>query len=254
MKSAFWFSTILRLIPAFVALACTVATAADVRVLAPNAVKDSIVEVVSQFERSTGHKIVISWSGTEAITKRISEGEIADVVINASQNIDRLSVGGKLVQDTRTDFAKSSIGVAVQASVPKPDVSSVEGLRQALLIAKSIVISSGTSGRYLSELFDRLGIGDQIKSKVKQPPSGAQIGDLLARGEAELGFQQVSELIHVKGIQFVGPLPQEIQNFTVYSGAVHRQAPQPDAARLFLQALHGLDAAESVRKSGMEPI
>src|SRR6266542_3882779 len=254
MKSAFWFSTILRLIPAFVALACTVATAADVRVLAPNAVKDSIVEVISQFERSTGHKIVISWSGTEAITKRISEGEIADVVINASQNIDRLSVRGKLVQDTRTDFAKSSIGVAVQASVPKPDVSSVEGLRQALLTAKSIVISSGTSGRYLSELFDRLGIGDQIKSKVKQPPSGAQIGDLLARGEAELGFQQVSELIHVKGIQFVGPLPEEIQNFTVYSGAVHSQAPQPDAARVFLKALHGLDAAESVRKSGMEPI
>jgi molybdate transport system substrate-binding protein len=245
---------VIRSLAASSAVVCLQAAAADVRVLAPNAAKESVVEAAANFEKASGLKVNISWTGTEAITKRISEGEVVDIVVNAAQNIDRLTADGKLSQGTRTDFAKSSIGVAVMPSAPRPDVSSIEGLKSALLAAKSIVISSGTSGRYLSDLFGRLGVGEQIKAKVKQPPSGAQIGDLLAAGEAELGFQQVSELINVKGIQYLGPLPAEIQSYTVYAGAMHSQAPQPEAARAFLRALRQAETAAAVKKSGMEPL
>lgn len=243
-----------RLLCAGTAVTCLQATAADIRVLAPNAAKESVSEAVITFEKSSGNKVIVSWAGTESITKRITEGEVVDVVVNAAQNIDRLTTEGKLLQGSRTDFARSSIGVAVAPSAPRPDVSSVAGLRSALLGAKSIVISSGTSGRYLSDLFSRLGVGEQIKGKVKQPPSGAQIGDILAAGEAELGFQQISELLHVKGIQFLGPIPAEIQSYTIYSGAAHSQAPQPVAAQAFLRVLRQPETAAVVRKSGMEPL
>ena len=235
-------------------MACIQATAADVRVLAPNAARESISEAVANFEKSSGHKVIASWTGTEAITKRITEGEVVDIVINAAENIDRLTTDGKLSPDSRTDFAKSSIGVAVALSVPRPDVSTIEGLKSTLLAAKSIVISSGTSGRYLHELFDSLGVGEQIKVKIRQPPSGAQIGEFLATGQAELGFQQVSELVHVSGIQFLGPLPAELQRYTIYSGAAHSRAPQPEAARAFLKVLRQPETAAVVKKSGMEPL
>lgn len=243
-----------RMLSTGVAFACIHASAAEIRVLAPNAAKESVTEAILSFEKSSGHKVTISWSGTEAITKRIAEGEIVDVVVNAAQNIDRLTTDGKLSQGSRTDFARSSVGAAVAPSAPRPDISSTEGLKAALLAAKSIVISSGTSGRYLSELFVKLGVSEQIKAKVKQPPSGAQIGDFLAAGEAELGFQQVSELIHVKGIQFLGPLPAELQNYTIYAGAAHSQASQPEAARALLKALRQPETAAVVKKSGMEPL
>lgn len=243
-----------RLICAGATVACLQATAADVRVLAPNAAKESVSAAITTFEKSSGNKVIVSWAGTEAITKRINEGEVVDVVVNAAQNIDRLTTEGKLSQGSRTDFARSSIGVAVAPTAARPDISSIEGLKSALLSARSIAISSGTSGRYLSDLFGKLGVWEQIKTKVKQPPSGAQIGDMLATGEAELGFQQVSELLHVKGIQFLGPIPAEIQSFTIYSGAAHSQASQPEAAQAFLKLLRHAETAAVVRNSGMEPI
>jgi molybdate transport system substrate-binding protein len=230
------------------------AVAADVSILAPNAVKEAVLEAVTLFENSSGHKVVATWSGTEAITRRISDGEVVDVVINASQNIDRLTAEGKLSLERRTDFARSSIGVAVTLSAPNADLSSINGLKSALLSAKSIVISSGTSGRYLSELFVRLGISEQVSAKLIQPPSGTQIGDILAANEAELGFQQVSELIHVKGIRYLGRLPTEIQSYTLYSGAMHALAPQPEVAREFLNLLRSAEIAAAINKSGMDPM
>lgn len=254
MKPLFIAAFAFRTMCAASALAGIQAIAADIRVLAPNAAKESVSEAVSSFEKSSGHRVIVSWTGTEAITKRITEGEVVDVVVNAAQNIDRLTNEGKLLQGSRTDFARSSIGVATAPSVPRPDISSVEGLKSALLAAKSILISSGTSGRHLSDTFDKLGVGEQIKIKVKQPPSGAQIGALLAAGEAELGFQQVSELVHVKGIQYLGPLPAELQSYTIYSGAAHKQAAQPEAARALLKALRQPETAGVVSRSGMEPL
>jgi len=236
------------------AIVCLHATAADVRVVAPNASREAISEAASRFEKSSGHRVIISWTGTEAITKRIMDGEVADIVVNAAQNIERLSSDGKLLQGSRTDFARSSIGIALAPGLPRPDISSIDGLKATLLAAKSIVISSGTSGRHLADLFARLGVREQIKTKIRQPPSGVQIGDFLASGEVELGFQQVSELIHVQGIQFLGPLPEELQSYTIYAAAAHSQAAQPEAAQAFLMTLRQPETAVVVRQSGMEPM
>jgi molybdate transport system substrate-binding protein len=192
--------------------------------------------------------------GNEAITKRVAEGEVVDVVVNAAQNIDRQSKDGKLAAATRTDFARSGIGVAVPASAAKVDVSTVDALRATLLAARAVVVSSGTSGRHMVEVFAKLGVGEQVKAKTKQPPSGAQIADFLASGDADIGFQQVSELLHAKGIHYLGPVPAELQNYTIYSAAIHTSAVNADAAKALLAAFRSPSTQAVVRASGMEPI
>jgi molybdate transport system substrate-binding protein len=157
------------------------------------------------------------------------------------------------VDGSRVDFAKSGIGVAVRVGIPRTDISSIDALKQLLLQAKSIAVSSGTSGRYLAELFQRLGIAEQIKDKVRQPPSGTQIGEMLSSGEVDLGFQQISELIHVSGIEYLGPLPSAIQSITVYSAGVHSAASAPATARTFLKMLTAPEFGALIRKTGMEP-
>jgi molybdate transport system substrate-binding protein len=230
------------------------ALAADLKVIAPNAVKESVSDIAAHFERESGHRIVLAWGGSEAIYKRIAAGEIFDVVLNTAQNIDRQVTDEKLVAGSRMDFAKSGVGVAVRAGMSRPDVSTVEALRAALLNATSIAISSGASGRYLESLFRRLDVSEQIKHKIKQPPSGAQIGDLLAQGEAELGFQQITELLHAPGVDFLGPLPAEIQNYTVWSAGLHASSPSPDIGRAFIKALGSPEASSSIKKTGMAPM
>jgi molybdate transport system substrate-binding protein len=234
--------------------AVTGAQAQELKVVAPNAVKEAVVEVATQFEKDTGRRIAFTWGGSEAIARRIDAGEVFDVVVNTSEGVERMATAGKVVAGSRSDFARSAVAVAVRAGLPRPDVSSEAGLKAALLEAQSIAISSGASGRYLERLFQRLGVAEQIKAKVKQPPSGAQIGDMLARGEADLGFQQVTELMHAKGFQYLGPLPAELQNYTVWSAGVHGSAPQAEAARAFSQALRGPGAGEAMRKTGLEPM
>jgi molybdate transport system substrate-binding protein len=241
------------LLLAALGLACS-AMAAEIRVLAPNAAKESVSEAISVFEKATGHKVVIAWSGTEAITKRIAEGDVVDVVVNAAQNIDRQSKDGKLAAATRTDFARSGIGVAVPASAARVDVSTADALKAALLSARTVVVSSGTSGRHMVEVFAKLGVGEQLKAKTKQPPSGAQIADFLAAGEADLGFQQISELLHAKGIHYLGPVPADLQNYTIYSAAIHASAANADGAKALLAALRSPSTQAVVRASGMEPI
>lgn len=230
------------------------ALAAELKVVAPNAVKESIVEIAARFEKEAGHKLVLSWAGSEAISKRVGDGDVFDVVINTSTGIDRLAKDGKLVAPTKRDFARSAIAVAVKPGVARPDISTVEGLRRALLNAQSIAISSGASGRYLEQLFQKLGVADEIKTRIKQPPSGAQIGDMLARGEAELGFQQVTELMHAKGFQYLGPLPAEVQSYTIWSLAVHAGSKERETAAAFISAASGPQAAAAIRSSGMEPM
>ena len=244
---------IATLLLASLGLACS-AVAAEIRVLAPNAAKESVSEAISVYEQATGHKVVVAWTGTEAITKRVAEGEVVDVVVNAAQNIDRQSKDGKLMGETRTDFARSSIGVAVPASAARVDVSTADALKAALLSARTIVVSSGTSGRHMVEVFAQLGVGEQLKAKTKQPPSGAQIAEFLAAGEADLGFQQVSELMHAKGIHYLGSIPANLQYYTIYSAALHASAANADAAKALLGALRSPTVQAIVRTSGMEPI
>ncbi len=227
--------------------------AAEIKLIAANAVKASVLEIIANFEKSSGHKVVAVWSGTDAIAKRVDSGEVFDVVVIAAQNVDKLAQEGKVIAGSKTDFAKSGVGVAVRSGLPRPDVSSSEAVKRAVLGAGSVAYSSGPSGYYLVELFKKLGIFDQIKDKIRQPPSGAQVGELVARGEADLGFQQISELINVKGIDYLGPLPPEIQNITVYSAGLLTASPAPDAAKAFIRLLAAPESAAPIKKIGMDP-
>jgi molybdate transport system substrate-binding protein len=229
------------------------AGAAEVKVMAVNAVKEAYVELVAGFEKSSGHKVTTIWGGSENIAKRVGDGEVADLVFSTASNIDKLILAGKLVAGSRADFAKSSVGVAVRSGLPKPDISSGEAVRKAVLSAKSVAYSSGASGFYLAELFKKMGIADQIKDKLVQVQSGVQIGELVARGEADLGFQQVSELVHVKGIDYLGPLPSDIQNITVFSAGLHAAAPAPEAAKALVKFLTASEAGPAIKKTGLEP-
>ena len=234
-------------------IGATTTHAAEVKLIASAALREAVLELVPAFENATGHKVITLWAGSEAIAKRIRGGEVADIALAAATNIDRLIAEGKLAAGSRADVAKSGIGVAVRAGLPKPDISTGEAVKTAVLAAKSVAYSSGPSGFYLVDLFKRMGIADQIKDKVKQTPSGVQVGEVVARGEAELGFQQVSELLHLKGIHYVGPLPADIQHVTVFSAGVHKAAPEPDAARALLKFLTAPEAHPIIRKTGMEP-
>ena len=240
----------------FIVVAMTgvnVAQAIELKVMAASAVKEAYLELVSDFENSSGNKVITIWGGTEGLAKRISGGEVVDIVIVAAPNIDKLIMEGKLVAGSRADIAKSGVGIALRTGLPKPDISSAEAVKRAVLAATSVAYSTGPSGFYIADLFKKMGITDQIKDKVRQPASGAPLGELVARGEADLGFEQISNLLHVKGIDYLGPLPPEIQNITIYSAGVHAQAPSPDAARALVKFLTAPEAGPIIKKIGMEP-
>lgn len=229
------------------------AQAAEIKLIASAAVKEAVLDLVPAFEKASGHKVTTVWAGTEAIAKRVGGGEIVDIVLIAAPNIDKLIAEGELVAGSRADVAKSGIGVAVRAGLPRPDISSGEAIKNAVLAARSVAYSSGPSGFYLADLFKKMGIAEQIKDKVQQTPSGVQVGELVARGVADLGFQQVSELLHLQGIQYLGPLPPGIQHVTIFSAGLHRAAPEPAAAKALVKFLTAPEAGPFISKSGMEP-
>jgi molybdate transport system substrate-binding protein len=229
------------------------AQAADLSVLSSLATKEVYPELVAQFEKESGHKVTTAWAGTVEITKRVQSGSAADVVILGSDTLETFIDSGKVVAGSRVDLARSGVGVAVKAGAPKPDISSVDALKRALAAAKTVAISTGPSGVYLNSLFQKLGMQEELKPKLRVAPSGTPVGDLVVKGEAEIGFQQVSELVHFKGIQFVGPLPAEVQRMTVFSGGVHVASQEPDAARALLRFLARPEHAETLRKYGLEP-
>jgi molybdate transport system substrate-binding protein len=234
------------------ALLASITQAAEIKILSANALKEPLLALIQPFEKVSGHKVTPLWGGTEGIAKQIADGQVVDLVIIAGPNIDRLIASGKLAAGSRTDFAKSGVGIAVRSGLPKPNVSTVEGVKAAVLAAGSVAYSTGPSGFYIVEMLKGMGVSEQIKDKIKQPPSGAQVGELIAKGEADLGFQQVSELMHVKGIDYLGPLPAAIQNVTVYSSGLHAAAPAPDAAKALVAFLTGAEAAPILAKVGLE--
>jgi molybdate transport system substrate-binding protein len=194
----------------------------------------------------------------EAIPARLARGEAADVVILDGGAADELGKRGLLRADTKIELARSLIGMVVRAGAAKPDIGSVEALRSTLLAAKSIAYSDSGSGTYLStNLFPRLGVADQIAGKsrkVRGPPSGEPVAEVVARGEAEIGFQQVAELIHVSGITFVGTIPAEVQPAIFFAGALTRNVQQPEAASALLRFLASSEAAPVIQKAGLMPI
>lgn len=229
------------------------AQSAEIKVIAANAVKDGYAELVASFERSSGHKVVTTWAGTVNATKRVSDGEVYDLVIVGSNNIDQLISAGKLAAGSRADFAKSGVGMAIRAGLPKPDVATGDAVKAATLAAKSIVYSAGPSGAYVGDMLKKMGIAEQVASKVKQPSSGAEVAAMISRGEADFGFAQISEFLNVPGLLELGPLPASVQNFTIYAIGLHAAAPSPDAAKALVGHLKAPGAAPAIKKMGMEP-
>ena len=175
-------------------------------------------------------------------------------MILADSALDELMKQGRVRAGSRVDLARSSIGMVVRAGAPRPDISSADALKRTLLQAKSIAYSSSASGVYLStELFQRLGIADQIMGKSRKIES-ERVAAVVARGDAEIGFQQISELLHEPGVDYVGPLPPEVQKVTVFSAGVAASAAAPDAARALIRFLASPAVAPAIRKSGMDPV
>jgi molybdate transport system substrate-binding protein len=230
-----------------------IAHAAEIRVIGSPGTRAPYTQLVPGFEKATGNKVVTVWGGVNEVAKRVADGETADVVMLPAAQIDGLIKQGKLIPDSRVDVAKSGIGVAVRTGALKIDIGSAEGIKKALLTAKTIAYSTGPSGVYMEGLIRKWGIADQVRSKIVPPRPNVPIGVMVAAGEAEIGFQQVSELLPVEGIDYLGPLPPDIQEVTVFSAGVHKAAGAADAGRALLKFLTAPEAAPVIRKTGMEP-
>ncbi len=229
------------------------ASAAEIKVLSTQATEQAYRELVPQFERATGHKVTTIFTGTLDADKRLAAGEAYDLLIMSGPSIDEHVKDGKLIAGSRVDLAKSGVGVGVKAGAPKPDIRTIEALRKTILAAKSIGYSTGPSGMYVMKLFQRLGVADQVKPKLKQTATGVFVGSIIASGDVELGFQQVSELGQYPGVDFVGPLPAEVQEMTVFSTGIIRNAKQADAARALVRFLTEPEAAPAFTKRGLQP-
>lgn len=246
-----------------VALVCAAgfsaaAQAADVHVLATGALSAAFKQLVPAFERDTGNHLVISWgpsygASPDALPVRIKNGEPMDVCFMIGAALDEQIKQGVFVADTRTDIAESTVGVAVRPGIPKPDVSTPEKLKAALLSAKSVAFSEGASGTYITgTLFPKLGIAEQMKQKSVLIKGRELVGAALQRGDADLGLQQISELKAFHDIQFVGPLPREVQKVSVISGAISKNAQQSDAAKALLVYLKSKNAVAIFDSTGLE--
>ncbi|HVN23081.1 MAG TPA: substrate-binding domain-containing protein [Syntrophorhabdales bacterium] len=263
MKQKFCIRWIAVLIGLAVLCFSGAATAADVNVMVSTGFYEIYKELTPAFESASGHHLVTTrgpsmGDSPEAIPARMKRGEPVDVVIIIGATIDELGRQGLVSPGSKVDLARSQIGMVVRAGAAKPDIGSVEAFRRALLEAKSIAYSDSASGIYLSTtLFQRLGVADQVTGKsrkIKGPPSGEPVAAVVARGEAEIGFQQMSELLHVPGVTIVGPIPAELQEETFFSAAVASAARQPEAARALIRFLASPQAAPTISKGGLAPL
>jgi molybdate transport system substrate-binding protein len=238
------------------------AAAADVHVLISAGFYRAFSELAPSFERASGHRLVTTrgpsmGDSPEAIPARLARGEPADVVILDGGAADELAKRGLVRAESRTELARSLVGMVVRAGAPKPDISTVDAVRRTLLAAKSIAYSDSGSGTWLATtLFPKLGIAEQVapkSRKVRGPPSGEPVAAVVARGEAEIGFQQVSELISVPGVTFVGALPAEMQPGFSFAAALTRDAREPQAGTALIRFLASPEAAPAITKTGLTP-
>ena len=225
----------------------------EIKGISSMATRQVLAELVELYGRQCADRVAIESVGGVDAAKRVQAGEVFDVVILASDAIGKLAACGHVVPASQVDLVHSGVAVAVRAGAPVPDISSEDAVRRAVLAARSLSYSTGPSGVALAKLFERWGIAQEIAPRIVQAPPGVPVGTLVARGEVELGFQQLSELLHVSGITLVGPLPPAIQITTTFSGAIAANARQPDAARALLAFMASPEAADAKRRQGMDP-
>jgi len=254
--------------PRFVAvvLACFLAACAsappapptEIRVMTSGGFTAAFKELVPQFERATGHKVIAAYGASQggapdSIPSRLARGEPVDLVILAAPALEALAKDGKVVAGSRVDLVHSNMGMVVRAGAPKPDIGTLDAFKRTVLEAKSIAYSASASGVYLStELWPKMGIWEQIKAKSRRIES-ERVASVVARGEAEIGFQQVSELLEIKGVDFVGPLPAGAQRTTIFAAGIATGAKQPEAARELVRFFISPAAMPTIRKSGLDP-
>jgi molybdate transport system substrate-binding protein len=235
------------------------ASAAEVRVMISGGLSAAYNALVPEFEKATGNKVITAYGpsmGTtvNAIPVRLERGEPADVLIMVGYALDDLAKNGKVIPDSRVELVKSVIGIAVKTGAPKPDISSADAIKRALLAARSVAYSDSASGVYVStEMFKKLGVVDEMKDKARKIPA-TPVGEIVAHGDAEIGFQQISELKPVQGIDIVGPLPADLQQVTIFSAGIATVSKEPDAGKALITFLASPDARDVIIKSGLEPI
>jgi molybdate transport system substrate-binding protein len=224
---------------------------AGIKVLSSLATREAYLELVPQFERANGRKAATTWAGTVDIIKRISAGESFDLIIAANSTVDDFIHAGRVETGSRVDIARTGIGIAVQRGAQRPDIGSAEALTRVLLAARSVGYSTGPSGVYVAALFESMGIAGDIKAKSRQVPPGATVGPIIA--SVEIGFQQMSDLLHVDGINVIGPLPAEIQHTIVISCGIAAAAEEPDGAHALVEFLAAPTARDAIEHAGLQP-
>lgn len=221
--------------------------------ISSTATRDLLRELAARYERETAKAVATESAGGIDVAKRVERGDALEVVVLAANVIDRLTGQGRILAGSRVDLVRSGVAIAVRAGAPKPDVASEEAVKRAVQGARSVSYSTGPSGVHLESTFARWGILEQVRPRIVVPPPGVPVGSLVAEGVAEIGFQQLSELMSLPGIDVIGPLPPSIQTITVFSGGIAANCRRPDEARALLAFLASPAAAAAKRRYGMEP-
>ena len=217
------------------------------------ATKQLLAELVAEFQKTSAQQVSVESVGGVDAARRVQASEAFDVVILAANAIDQLIDAGKIVPGSRVDLVRSGVSIAVRAGAPRHDIGSEEAVMQTVLNARSLSYSTGPSGAHLVKLFERWGIAATLQSRIVQAPPGVPVGSLVAKGEVELGFQQLSELIHLSGIDVLGPLPPAIQIITTFSAGLAMTSTQAEAVRKLLDFMVSPAALDAKLRNGMEP-
>lgn len=247
---------VLSAVAAAIVIFSGTANAAEIKILTAGAFKQVVLALVPDFEKQTGHKVTVDNGTAGELSKRIEGGEAFDVAVITPGVVDDLTKKGKIAEGSRVALASVGVGVMVKTGAPVPDVSTVDAFKRALVNAKTVAYidpaSGGSSGVYLDKLFEKLGVADVVRPKAKLK-RGGYVADLIVSGEAELGIHQISEIVPVKEVTLVGPLPKEIQNSTTYAAGLSASTKEGDAAKALIKALSGPAAAAVLKSKGMDP-
>lgn len=241
------------LLGALVMASASALQAAELTVLTSQGVVSAVRDLAPAFEKASGHRVIVSFEAGPSLMNKINANAPADLVTHYPSAIDDLIKQGKVLAGTRTDFARGGIGLAVKAGAPKPDIGTAEAFKRAMLAAKSVAYSrAGASGVYTAKLMERLGIADEMKPKTKLV-DGVPVAEIVAKGEAELGLQQINVILPVAGVDYVGPLPGDLQDYVEFAAGVLTVSKAPEAAKALARFMSSAEAVPLVKKSGMEP-